>query len=76
MTNKRVIKMTRNSKGLWRFIVVIYPSKLVYYVNNFKANGELISYRFNYFHEANQFFNSQTCKKNRRNNNNDQFELI
>ena len=41
MTNKRVIKMTRNSKGLWRFIVVIYPNKLVYYVNNFKANGEL-----------------------------------
>ena len=76
MTNKRVIKMTRNSKGLWRFIVVIYPSKLVYYVNNFKGNGELISYRFNYFHEANQFFNSQTSKKNRRNNNNDQFELI
>ncbi len=41
MTNKRVIKMVRNSKGLWRLIVVIYPSKLVYYVNNFKANGEL-----------------------------------
>ena len=75
MTNKRVIKMTRNSKGLWRLIVVIYPSKLVYYVNNFKANGELISYRFNYSHEADQFFNSQTSKRNRRNNN-DQLKLI
>ena len=76
MTNKRVIKMVRNSKGLWRFIVVIYPSKLVYYVNNFKANGELISYRFNYFNEADQFFISQTNKKNKRNNNNDQLKLI
>ena len=76
MTNKRVIKMTSNSKGLWRLIVIKYPNKLVYYVNNFKANGELISYRFNFFNEADQFFISQTNKKNRRNNNNGQLKLI
>ena len=61
--NKPSLKKLEILKVIGSLIVIHYSSGVSYYVNNFDLNGTLTSNRFKSFVEADQYFNSQTKKR-------------
>ena len=63
MFKSTLIKKIINSEGYWQFTVVNNNSSTGYYVINISFSGFLTSFCFPTFSEADQYFNSQTKRR-------------